>query len=286
MSETVKNPLTGETRPIIKGPHDVGIVRFSSPVDFARFACDFSEKHKRIGKWETGKKDMTADELRALAIGGDLSNVAAAETLLQKFATEIERGRAVWELSPVGAFPAVPEFLTGEPCSMWQQSHGSDDRAPVRIVANTTISAGLDHETILKRGVAVLALVLKLSEIRPVSLTLINAVDNGGKGAHIIALDIPTAPLDLAHAAFAMSHVAWTRALGYAVFDSMKWDGGWPWRLHPFDGASRATAEQRVREAMALEETDVYLHPAHLDSPEVRDPVKFINDTLAKYIDE
>ena len=55
-------------------------------------------------------------------LSGDERYIDAAEQLLDQLRTEIEIPRPQWQQSAWGAFPSVPDFLSGEPDCMRQMA--------------------------------------------------------------------------------------------------------------------------------------------------------------------
>jgi hypothetical protein len=260
--------------PWIAGPHNSQRVHFTGPGDFAKWGAMYHKKSS--DKWH--RDSLTPDQCHQMLNAGDLSNVEKARALLDSFAVALGTDRHEWELSVAGAFPSVPDYLAGVPETMYQAVTVSDDRAPLRMVIDVTMSASVKHAQIIARGVALLALAMRLSERRPVQLSVMTL---GGSKTHAWAcvMDLPTQPLDLAHAAFALTQTAWTRFFTYAMFDAGGWSGKWAWDLHPNEDAYR----KRVREVLSLSPQDIYIAPMHSDDPAVQDPIKFIRDRLAEY---
>lgn len=172
--------------------------------------------------------ETTQDSLR-LAQTGDTRLVAKAETLLSSLDSVIETPRKVFERSPVGAYCVVPEVLAGRPTPMRRPVLVADDRAPISIFAVTTCSAGISAETMTKRGVVILALVMALTRVRPTELFNINYTHGRQDGETVLVTKINTAPLDLATACYVLTSAGFTRRIGYGLAEKLNhFDGSWP----------------------------------------------------------
>lgn len=143
---------------------------------------------------------------------GDDSNVPKANALLSKLQGTIETPRARWTPAVAGCFPVVPEYLAGQPTCMRQRQRIRDAGNPITIYASIMASAFVSAEAMMTRGIAILAAVLKLQAVRPINLYAVCPwIDSS------LIIEIPTRPLSIAHAAFALSHPAYFRRQGHEV---------------------------------------------------------------------
>lgn len=175
---------------------------------------------------------------------GDETRAAASDRMLERLERFSAQSQAFATLPAVaGGAPCVPAYLSNSPLAMRQRRRVLSQAAPVAVLVNGFYSAAVDHETIERRGAAVLALVRVLSASRPVSLYwFVGAVDSvRGKGrlGSLITLPIDTAPLDLARAswllcspeAFRRVHFPAHRStIGTKEDTSIGWLGGHEWQ--------------------------------------------------------
>lgn len=227
------------------------------------------------GSWTDGETFESA--LRKMEYGDD-TYASMADALLDKI-SDLTEGvpQREWTPGPYGAFPVVPEYLTGMPTCMRAMSP-SGELSPVKIVVSTTCSGGISAETMTKRGVAVLALVMKLQQIRPVELYIL-AEGNGSKARNLFQLvKLDTKPLSIAHTCFALANVGFARALTYPhMIHYFDWDGRWP------DDYRTAGYETIVRTECGMTPTDLWINSAYATDQLLRDPVKWVNNQLHKY---
>lgn len=224
------------------------------------------------------------DTIRFAEIG-DTRLVAKAETLLTSLDTQIETPRRVWTRSPAGAFCSVPDVLAGLPTPMRRQLHEADETAPITILATTTSSAAIPAETLAKRGTVILALVMALARIRPVSLhqlTLLNgSADRTGET--VITAQINTSPLDLATACYVLTSAGFARRMTYRLAEKLNASsGGWPssfsyWRPQAYyDG---------LIPRLGFKPADTLLiGAAQLGDALLVSPVEWVNAQIARFL--
>lgn len=203
---------------------------------------------------------------------GDPAIVAKAEKLLDSFldaSSQITERQ--WEASPYGAYPVVPEYLTGFPDPMRCLTPRDCESSPAEIWVDLSCSAGVSYDTLEKRGIAVLALVMKLQAIRPVDLYLCVGSQTNGVA---VALHVNTRPLDLATAAFMMADGQFCRLPMAAILRNAS--GGY-WGSVPNEETFRKwfgiPAESLVISALHL----------HYSSECMRDPVGWVNKQLRHF---
>ena len=222
--------------------------------------------------WDSAKEKMHS---------GDDAYVSMASELLDKL-QDITDGVPArqWTPSPMGAFPVVPEFLMGLPMCMRAMAP-SGDLAPMRIIISSTCSGGIDKQTMTKRGAAILALLQKLQAIRPIELVILVEGNEGGRDRKNLfqLIKVDTKPLSIAHACFAIANVGFARQLTYGHMHHYHgWDGGWP------ADYNRSGYDQLVREACGFSPEDLWIKSSYLeDSLLASDPVKWVNEQLARY---
>jgi len=282
------------------------ILHFDSVGEMADFAnANFSKSARNAGGSWCGASSM-ADAMRQ-AKQGDESLVEEATKLLDKFDLASETVRRQYVPSVAGAFPIVPDYLSGMPECMRRMQEVSDTSNPIRIVVNMTSSAGVNDEQLLTRGVTILAFVMAVAQSRPIELSAFTGVSGalnpGGEDYCFPITRIETAPLDLATAAWAFVRNTFGRHFSYGFAQTIsdgtgfpmhagaKYKrsgyGGWPklqsgdmfqgrWGLK--DGELSAY-DQRMREILELSETDVYV-PEITSGDAFADPIKWIKDRL------
>ncbi|MGH6876999.1 MAG: DUF7192 family protein, partial [Rhizomicrobium sp.] len=150
-------------------------------------ASRFNQSERR--SWYGGE---TEKESLVLAETGDTRLVAEAEKAFAALEMEIETPRRQWERSPAGSWCCVPDVLVGLPTPMRRQVHVYDEAAPITILPVTTSSAGINAETLAKRGTVILALVMALARVRPVSLHQVTMLDGKQGGETVITSEINT----------------------------------------------------------------------------------------------
>lgn len=163
---------------------------------------------------------------------GDTSLVASAEALMARLECSIHTTEREWHSDVVGWFPSVPAYLAGQPNDMRRLVHTPSDTSPVTIWADSTTSAGISATDMMNRGVAILALVLKLQEYRPVDLVQCCMYSD-----KLLTVAHQTRPLTLATVAYALTNVGFTRRILYHT-------------IQPRDSGTVNASEARMRERL------------------------------------
>lgn len=220
------------------------------------------------------------------ATNGDDSAVTLATPLLDEINAAIG-GEALqtWQAAPMGAYPVVPEFLAGIPFNMRARCE-SEDVSPANIYVNVGTSQALSAENVTARGVAILALILKLQQIRPVTLWLTTERELNGAydGACILVVPMQSNPISISHVANALTSPGFARRLMYGINDYHGAGDDWA-----FGVWTPVTDEYRARIAEVLELTpnDLYIGTGHQDYPEIfRNPLAWVNTQLARFNNE
>jgi hypothetical protein len=176
--------------------------------------------------WYGGETE--ANTLR-LALTGDTKLVSVAETMLSQLETQIETPRPVWESSPAGSYVSIPDVLAGRPADMRRRGLAFGETAPITILATTTSSEAINAETLARRGTVILALVMALSRIRPVSLHQLTFLHGVDTGETVLTAQINTSPIDLATACYVLTSAGFARRLTYTIAKRINgFNGEWP----------------------------------------------------------
>lgn len=236
-------------------------------------------RHEGSG-WYGGE---TNDDTARLIRSGDPAAVERARGLLDKIFAELPATeRADWTPSPAGAYPIVPEFLAGHPEPMRARRIDANASNPVRIWACLTCSAGVTQSTLRKRGAAMMALLLKLAEIRPVELWAVIFMDSpiDAHGEGVIAIRLPSDPLSEAHCAYALTSSGFTRGFGYDYIRAhWKSSGSWP-REFKYSGNNRKYLDA-LKLRLGGELHDLMIEPAKASNERITtDPAGWVNDQI------
>lgn len=250
--------------------------------DFAQANCSGRKNYDRKGDADFFGPH-TGDECARFARDGDLSRVAASDALLERFerfAFETERLR--WTDDVCGGFPNVPAYLAGHPLAMRRRIADRDGASPVAVIVDLTTSWSITPETIARRGAAILALVRLLSMRRPVELwagVMTSAAPHEENLCGVYA-KIETTPLDVATAAFVMTHPGFSRRLCYAIADrEAGYRSHWPYSDNK---VSRGNMQAICAQAFTHATETLCIPPAHADDKINADPEGWIEARLAE----
>jgi hypothetical protein len=194
-----------------------------------------------------------------------------------------ETPRREWVPSPAGVYPIVPEAISGSPTPMRQIVAARSVYGPMNVYINTSASQMYDKHTLLKRGIAILALVRKLSEIRPVDLWILGSQSRVDRENNTIVLTrIETRPIDLAVLAFVLGNCGFERWVHHSMAFGLSPRVG---RSLPFAPVSLGNkGHGTIKEYLKLGEDDLYIPPAHFDTLTHEDPIQWVNKKLREIL--
>lgn len=155
---------------------------------------------------------INSKETHKRTLNGDESLVSPAQDIIsQVLADAPETQGTKWSPSPCGAYPIVPEYLAGVPHCMRAHAVTTDERNPIKVFVSFFVSGGVDKQKYIKRGYAIMAMLLALQSRRPIDLTLFIAC---GDIKGYLTIDVETKPLAVAQVAFALTHPGFFRHFG------------------------------------------------------------------------
>lgn len=134
---------------------------------------------------------------------------AASPATVKRIRTSKPFGRAV-----TGA------YLSSDPMPCRSRVKVKSDTAPLTIAVNVASSAMTSSSDLEKRGIAIAALVQKLSLLRPVRLVLVGLAQCSRSKPVAFACDFPTRPLDAYRLAWLLSSQGFARGMGFACYQS------------------------------------------------------------------
>ncbi len=199
--------------------------------------------------------------------------------MLEKMEASLESTAGEWVPSPIGAYPIVPDFLVGLPDCMRRRVEVVSDAAPISVYVDIGSSACFSADVLLKRGIAILALVLKLQAVRSVNLILLD--ENGGRYGNddmVYAIQIDSKPLDLGTACYALTDVSLSRRLTFGLaHQQVAYTGAWPAN---YNGGNDLWVEF-VRGLLGMAPHDIYVKAAYMGDPLIESPIDWVNQQVA-----
>lgn len=240
------------------------------------------------GKWFG---NVTSQQACDMLITGDQSQVPAAQTMLDKFDVRIETTGNEMGLSAAGFMPSIPDYLGGAPECMYSMNEVQNNAMPLKVIVDTTSSGGITSEQLSKRGTVILAAVMALAAVRPVTLEAVSSMDCdkqfrfNGNDFCAARVAINSAPIDLGSACLALCNTGFTRRVMYGATEGKYLSPGhWPSRdgkmMMGRDDATNAWYLSMYGEDP---ETTLYIPTIHLYDTLMTEPEKWITEVLAKY---
>jgi hypothetical protein len=151
----------------------------------------------------TGNMDLQA--ACDMAKTGDIKLVEKSDKLLSQFERfSFDAPLKAWQRDVAGQRPDVPAFIAGHPAAMRRRVRLVSQAAPLAVLVDLTMSAGVSNSDIERRGAAILALCRILAGRRPVELWAGCMTDANGKDACAMFARIDTAPLSRAKCSIAL----------------------------------------------------------------------------------
>lgn len=251
---------------------------------------DFHEAIQ-AGKWTGyaggGWAGASATEAFRKGSEGDPQYVPLVESIMDKVdghLADVNTGAVELEQAVVGIIPDVPSAIMNLPESMITLEETMNDRAPITIWVNTTISGGFGGEAIANRGAAITALLIKLQAVRPVRLVGVTCY--GAQSAYTL-YPFHHTPMNMAQIAYCLCEAGWTRQQ-YPYFE--KYHGGngsWPEIFSAFGFGKVGSAEYH-RHMIELfggdVNHDVYVPEMFLHDELTTNPAKWVAERLKHYM--
>lgn len=212
---------------------------------------------------------------------GDLSLVALSDQYLEKLEDSLITSRTWHNVSScVGALPIIPAYIAGQSNNMRLRTRQKKPAGPLSIFMECTGSAGSMGAGAVQRGSAMLALVRKLNEYRPVELWLCVTYGHHNQMNGLLT-KIETTPLDLGRAAHMLCRFNETAGQGWNILRRVVGDPG-----------SWSYGEPRLERTWCGEIFARFLHPgsdvlyipaAYLADKLLSNPTAWLQDMLVKY---
>ena len=186
------------------------LLTFDSMSALADYAAANNSRTASFAQWAGGEVAECVRKTR----DGDLALVAASEGFLARFESlTFQSPRKQWLAAEAGHMPNVPAFIAGHPQSMRRRARRLHEAAPITVLVDVGVSEAFSHEKILTRGAAIMALCRVLASYRAVQLYVVEASKVASGAESVIAVRIDSAPLDLAHAAWALCGAGFLRQI-------------------------------------------------------------------------
>jgi len=267
----------------MKAHHIEKYTSIADLIERSKGLCDGSKK----GKWTSehppltpmaGYFKSTYPQIVQSLIAGDIAYVAKAERMVAQL-KDVElpstfgrrRRRDV-----VGTRCNMGEYMAGSPTCMRRKVTSEDDTQPLRIAVDMFISCAFTPQQVEARGLAILALLVKIMQFRPVELFVFcESRDNWDSNFQAIQLcEINSKPLDLATSAVALCDADISRRIFFPLLVEVVTDGS----LCPPKAGREA---QVVRaELLGLRENDLLIESQTLGSYDLSNPVGWVDKQM------
>jgi hypothetical protein len=256
--------------------------RFSSPLDFVH-ACQDAKVEFGSSGW---RSDLSSEQALALTVHGDESRVVAAQALIDQFSSDVDLGQVypTWSPDMVGSYPIVPNVLAGVPETMMRRVMETSERAPITIWVCVTSSGGVQALDMERRGIAIMALAMALSQTRAVNIRIFSGLGGHNySGNHLVSVDL-LQPLSLSQAAFMLSSQAFARGLTYKFLNNATGSGGtWPESVGHGPYQDRC---QQWRKLLPIEPLDIVFPHIFMRDPDITDSIGYCKSIFEKIVNQ
>lgn len=258
------------------------IERFESVPEFVRTAVSRGvEKHHYFDTAEWGD-GLKGPEVIRRALNGDNSFAKACENTITHLAP-VFKSAPQFSYQPdfAGSRVNVGAYLSGDPMCMRRKTRTNQATPHITMYVEVDSSSGVNQETMLKRGGAILALLEWLQSANVgVDLYLITCCYGTENEGFYGLIRVESRPLDLANSAFAIAHPAFARRLCYAYSAVTSYFGnGWP-RNSTAWGITSARYAEYMRSLLQMSPGDIYVPAASYNDPLVRTPETWLKDRI------
>jgi hypothetical protein len=219
-------------------------------------------------KWAGG----TYEEFQRDAVGYANNYSQMAERLMDKFTNvAMETVGLDLEYNTTNGMLDYEAMMAGEPDCLFGMTDTETESGPIKIYMDQWISSTIPASTIVRRGVACLALMQAIMVHRPVMLEVVLANRHGRAGVDVIqTVPAPTNPLNLSLASWMVASPCFVRrgymAMTYHHANTMQQDG-----IPPL-GAGMAWQSSKLGNFLAEEDgiEDFVFLPMMIDNSDAR----------------
>jgi len=197
--------------------------------------------------------------------------------------------RNTWVKSVVGSHPSIADAIAGRPKAMYAQQKEMSDRGAVTVWFNTVSSGGWDASDLAPRGAAVAALVLKLAETRPVELKMLAGIGQCSETPNVfIVVPFNVQTMNVSQIAHLTCSSGWHRSTYQMTVDydnsAFKCNGSWDGLFnHHGRDVNDPKYIRDVKRFLGAAEGDLYIPQAFLRDEMVKNPVAWVERTLAQF---
>lgn len=229
------------------------VIRYETVTAIAEVARTVRPINDGSREWTGGlSHKQTIDK----CYSGDEKLVPVAEKLIEQIDANVEVPHREWVPDVYGAFPIVPEYLTGMPECMRRMTVTPSQNEPINIYVGTSSSGILTSEQMLKRGTAILALVMKLQEIRPVTLYVMGEQFGSTDGEYLQVVKVDSQPINLSVACFVLTNAGFDRHFMHSIAAAKDgYTGAWP---REYNGCSESWV-RHLNEVLEMTSSDLYI---------------------------
>jgi hypothetical protein len=274
---------------IDKRNKDLSVTRFDSLHEMLQ-AADANPFNVASPDWSGGSARDVSQAINAGRYTND-KDMRDARALLSKIdASFRDRTKQEWEPSVCGAYPIVPDYLMGIPDNMRERLDVEHDAAPLRVCLEVSYSSGVKHDAIMQRGTALAALIMRMSEERPIELVLFTGwkLSKHYDYCPLWSLKLDTNPINLQTLMDTVAGKGFARTINFSATNAIHKTvtGNSIVKAEPFywAGDNKINRKEFLRETFGWDARDIVLERGYLDEADLMasDPVQWVHNQLEK----
>lgn len=219
--------------------------------------------------------------------GPDKALIGRIHELTQKIDSTVKgRTRDEWMPSVAGAYPMVPDYCMGLPEPMRTMQRNESPLAPIKVYIELGLSEKYADSTAVKRAAACAALIVKLSELRPVDAFIICASTIHSRGPNrkvFVRAKMEPKHFDATYIARAMVMQAIVRPIRWECIAECG-EYSMLGFAYGMNGESEETRAMHVREHFRMGVEDIYIPAMRAgvsDGRQFNDPAAWVEKYLA-----
>lgn len=240
------------------------------------------EKRIQNGPMRSFSGQLDGEEVREgerILLDGDETYVTKAQSIVDQLTLEISTPKRERTKKVYGNYPNVAAYVRGEPRNMWHTRKTNNTRTPIRLWVGLTSSAIIPNEQLIERGAALAAFAIAMANIRPVIITPFVCLSSSDRRRNmLISWDISTQPIVLSEI-MSLTRPEVTRYIG---IEACRHQYGQE-ASHDPGFHKDSWDEAKMRKHLNAKPDDLYLPPIHRDDPLLDNPIKWIQDNIAKF---
>lgn len=220
------------------------------------------------------------DKIMQTIANGDESLVPEAEKLMDSLEVALETVGRIWQSDVSGQVLSVPDYLANVPTTFRRMKETVSDVSPIKLYVSSSCAWYITPDQMQRRGVAIMALAMKLQAIRPVEVYLLTELGTNYNDI-LYSARLESRPISLAHCVNVLANVN----VGRVILNGIARTEGFDYKNSSGYNVSTPTKgyEKWRASVLGITESDLVIGRVARDSEILDDPIAWINSHLSLY---